>query len=387
MEPIYLDHAATTPVRPEVRDAMASAWSAASGNPSSVHRWGRAARAVLEESRERLAAVLGAASREVLFTGSGTEADNLAVLGRWRAMRAGGAAGAVSVVHSAVEHKAVLGAAKTAGREGATVVVLAVDEDGRVLMEGLAEGLAARPAVVSVMWGNNEVGTLQPVMEVAERCRSAGVVFHTDAVQAFTRERVRVDEVPCDLLSLSAHKLGGPKGIGALYARSGTELAPLEYGGGQERGLRPGTEDVAAAAGFALAAELAATEQAVEVPRLAALRDRLEAGLGVRVRGLVVNGGGARRLPHILNVSVPDADQEALLASLDLEGVAAASGSACQSGAVEPSHVLVAMGRHVSGEASVRFSLGRTTTEQEIEEVIERFAAVAERLRSFAGDA
>ncbi|HEX7050308.1 MAG TPA: cysteine desulfurase family protein [Longimicrobiales bacterium] len=387
MEPIYLDHAATTPIRPEVRDAMASAWSAAAGNPSSLHRWGRAARALLEEARERLAAVLGASPREVLFTGGGTEADNLAVLGRWRAARAGGATNAESVVHSAVEHKAVLGAAKMAGREGARVVVLAVDEDGRLLVDALDEGLAARPAVVSVMWANNEVGTLQPVLEVAERCRNAGVVFHTDAVQAFTRERVRVDEVPCDLLSLSAHKLGGPKGIGALYVRSGIELAPLEHGGGQERGLRPGTEDVAAAAGFALAAELTAAEREVEGPRLAALRDRLEAGLAARVSGLVVNGGGAPRLPHILNVSVPGADQEALLASLDLEGVAAASGSACQSGAVEPSHVLLAMGRHAPGEASVRFSLGRTTTEEEIEAVIELFAAVVERLRSFAGGA
>ncbi|HEY8483305.1 MAG TPA: cysteine desulfurase family protein [Longimicrobiales bacterium] len=383
MQSIYLDHAATTPLRPEVREAMAPYLGERFGNPSSVHRWGREARAALEDARERVAAALGAGRREVVFTGGGTEADNLAVLGRWRAARRAGWPG--PVVCSAVEHKAVLGAVREAGREGAEVVYLAVDEEGRVLLDAVDEALAARPSVVSVMWGNNEVGTLQPVAEIGARCRSAGVVFHSDAVQAFGKVRVRVDEVPVDLLTISAHKIGGPKGIGALYVRSGVEVVPLTHGGGQEWGLRPGTENVAAAVGFAVAAELAVREQEAEAARLAALRDRLEQGLKERVPGLVVNGGGAARLPHLLDVSVPDVDQEAILVALDLEGIAVSSGSACQSGTVEPSHVLVAMGRARENEASLRLSLGRTTTEEDVAQVIERFPAVVARVRELAG--
>jgi len=254
-----------------------------------------------------------------------------------------------------------------------------------VLLDAVDEALAARPSVVSVMWGNNEVGTLQPVAEIGARCRSAGVVFHSDAVQAFGKVRVRVDEVPVDLLTISAHKIGGPKGIGALYVRSGVEVVPLTHGGGQEWGLRPGTENVAAAVGFAVAAELAVREQEAEAARLAALRDRLEQGLKERVPGLVVNGGGAARLPHLLDVSVPDVDQEAILVALDLEGIAVSSGSACQSGTVEPSHVLVAMGRARENEASLRLSLGRTTTEEDVAQVIERFPAVVARVRELAG--
>jgi cysteine desulfurase len=383
MQPIYLDHAATTPLRPEVREAMEPYLGERFGNPSSVHRWGREARVALEDARDRVAAALGASRREVVFTGGGTEADNLAVLGRWRAARRAGSPG--PVVCSAVEHKAVLGAVREAGREGAEVVYLAVDEEGRVLLDAVDEALAARPSVVSVMWGNNEVGTLQPVAEIGARCRSAGVVFHSDAVQAFGKVRVRVDEVAVDLLTISAHKVGGPKGIGALYVRSGVEVVPLTHGGGQEWGLRPGTENVAAAVGFAVAAELAVREQEAEAARLAALRDRLEQGLKERVPGLVVNGGGAPRLPHLLDVSVPDVDQEAILVALDLEGIAVSSGSACQSGTVEPSHVLVAMGRARENEASLRLSLGRTTTEEDVAQVIERFPASVARVRELAG--
>ncbi len=382
MNPIYLDHAATTPVRPEVLETFTSVLSEVSGNPSSQHRWGREARMRLEEARERLAAVLGAERREIVFTSGGTLADNLAVLGRWRAVRNAGEAG--SVVYSAIEHSAVLGAARQAGREGATLEVLAVDEEGRVLPEGLDEALRTPTAVVSVMWGNNEVGTLQPIAELAARCREAGVVFHTDAVQALGKVPVRVDDVACDLLTVTAHKLGGPKGIGALFVRSGVELEPLTYGGGQERSLHPGTENVAGAVAFAHAAELADRERATEAKRLSTLRDRLQARLLERVDGLIVNAGGADRLPHILNVSLTEVDQEALLVSLDLEGVAASSGSACQSGTVEPSHVLIAMGRGSPDEASIRLSLGWTTTEQEIDDAAERFASVVERVRSFS---
>jgi cysteine desulfurase len=377
---VYLDHAATTALRPEVREAMAPYFDERFGNPSSMHRWGREARNALEEARERLAAAIGAKRREIVFTGGGTEADNLAVLGRWRsARRNGGPPGAV--VCSAVEHKAVGAAAKCAAEEGGALIVLGVDEEARVDLGALDEALAAQPCMVSVMWANNEVGTIQPIGEIARRCRERGVVLHTDAVQAFGKIRVDVRETLCDLLSLSAHKISGPKGIGALYIRENTELLPLVHGGGQERELRPGTENVASAVGFARAAELVVAEQEHEAARLRALRDRLEAGFRQHVSDVVVNGGAAPRLPNILNVTVPDADQEGLLIGLDLEGVAASGASACQSGTVQPSHVLAAMGGVRPGAAAVRFSLGRTTRESDIDFAIAAFARVVEQLR------
>ncbi len=385
MESIYLDYAATTPLRAEVRESILSAWSEF-GNPSSMHRWGRRARTRLEEARERLAAVLGARRREVIFTGSGTESDNLAVLGRWRTWRRGeGASGSAgAVVCSAVEHRAVLGAVRAAGADGAAVVILGVDREGRVDSGSLEEALSARPAIVSVMWANNEVGTVQPVRELAERCREAGIVFHSDAVQAFGRERIRMDELPCDLLTVSAHKIGGPTGVGALYLRDGVELEPLVHGGGQEAGLRAGTEAVGAAVGFAIAAELAEREREAEAARLESLRDHLQTGLLERLPGTVVNGGNAPRLPHILNLSIPEVDREMLLMSLDLEGIGASSGSACRSGTAEPSHVLAAMGRGIAGETPLRLSLGRDTTAAEIEEAVDRIAGVVGRLRALA---
>ena len=394
MDPIYLDHAATTPIRREAREAMLPYLDARFGNPSSPHHWGREARAALEEARERVAAALGAARREIVFTSGGTEADNLAVLGRWRAAalaaRAAGGAGVAPppIACSAVEHKAVLGAVHAAGDEGAEELILAVDSEGRLDTGALDEALAARPAVVSVMWANNEVGTLQPVETVAARCHAAGVTFHSDAVQAFGKTRVRVDEIPVDLLSISGHKIGGPKGIGALFLRGGVEgtaLEPLVHGGSQEGALRPGTESVPLAVALGVAAELAAREQEAEARRLTALRDRLEGALLRHIEGLVVNGAGAPRLPQTLSISIPAVDRDALLVSLDLEGVAGSTGAACQSGVVEPSHVLVAMGRALPGETVVRLSLGHTTTDAEIERAAEIIPRVVARLRAVAG--
>lgn len=391
MESIYLDHASTTPLRAEVREAIIETW-AEFGNPSSVHSRGRAARMRLEEARERLAGVLGARRGEVVFTGGGTEADNLAILGSWRAWRrragragSGGGAGEGVVACSAVEHRAVLGAVRVAEREGASAVVMGVDGDGRLDTGALEEVLRARPVVVSVMWANNEVGTLQPIKRIAERCREEGVLFHSDAVQALGRERVRVDEVGVDLLTVSAHKIGGPQGMGALVVREGIDLEPLIHGGGQESGLRGGTEAVATAVGFSVAAELAERERVEETARLGKLRDRLQEELLSRIDGARVNGVGAPRVPHILNLSIPGVDRELLLMSLDLEGVAVSSGSACRSGSTEPSHVLVAMGRTGQGEAPLRLSLGATTTAEEIDQAIERIASVVARVRSFAG--
>ncbi len=381
MSVIYLDHAATTPVRPEVRDAMAPFLAERFGNPSSHHRWGRQARNALEQARERVAAALGAQRREIFFTAGGTEADNLAVLGRWKSVcRSSGG----SIVCSAIEHKAVIGAAAEAAEDGADVIFLGVDADGRVDLGALDEALRTSPCVVSVMWGNNETGTVQPIAEIAARCRDAGSVFHTDAVQAFGKLRVRVDEIACDLLSLSGHKIGAQQGVGILYVRDGIPLRPLLHGGGQERDLRPGTENVAAAVGFALAVELAAAEASAEAQRLRLLRDRLETTLRKRIPELRVNGEGAERLPHVLSVSLPDTDQEEFLAGLDLEGLAVSGGSACHSGTVKPSHVLVAMGRVWPDSATVRLSLGHATTPADVDGALEIFTAVAERQRAGA---
>lgn len=383
LDGIYLDHAATTPTRPEVLDAMAPFFKEQFGNPSSLHRWGREARAALEEARERLAHALGASRREIVFTAGGTEADNLAVLGRWRRASAvsGGAGSAPLIACSAVEHKAVLNAARAAEREGARLNVLPVDSDGIVDLDAVRQVLEDGAVLVSVMWANNEVGTIQPVAEIAELCRESGTTFHTDAVQAFGHVPVRVDEVPCDLLAISAHKFGGPRGVGLLFVRDGVELDPVLHGGSHERGLRPGTHNVAGVVGMAAAAELAIREMETEARRLASLRDELQAGLVAAVPNARVHAVGAPRLPHILNVSFPETDQEVLLVALDLEGIAVSSGSACQSGSVEPSHVLMAMGQAGPREASVRFSLGRTTTSEHVRRVIERIPEIVERCR------
>ena len=376
--PIYLDHAATTAMREEVREVMRPFESERFGNPSSSHRWGRQARGALEESRERVASAIGARRTEIVFTGGGTEADNLAVLGAWR--RHGGAGRWIAC--SAIEHSAVRGAVERAAGEGASTQTIGVDANGVVDRGAVDEILRLPTVLVAVMWVNNEVGTVQPVERVAATCKENGVLFHTDAVQAFGRTPVRVDRVACDTLALSAHKVGGPKGIGCIFVRSGVALEPLSRGGGQEGGLRPGTQNVAAAVGFAHAAELAVAELERECARLRALRDLLEGELQRHCPDLVVNGAGAERAPHVVNVSVTNLDPDALVIGLDLEGIAASAGSACHSGANEPSHVLTAMGRSIAGEAAVRLSLGHTTSEADVLEAAARFGRVVGRLRA-----
>lgn len=380
-DPIYLDYSATSPLRPEAREAMLPYLGERFGNPSSLHRWGREARAALDDARARVAAAIGATPGELVFTRGGTEADNMAVLGRAHCMPG------APVVCSAIEHKAVLATVKAAARlAGSPIHLVPVDGNGVIVEDEVYARLEESPSVVSMMWANNEVGSVQPVERLAARCREAGVVFHTDAVQAFGKLPVRVDEVPVSLLSVSAHKVGGPKGIGALFVRRGTRLHPLVFGGSQERGLRPGTEDVAGAVGFAVAAELAVRDREAEMARLGALRDRLEAGLRAAIPDLVVNAATARRLATVLNVCIPGADAGALVPALDLEGIAASGGSACSSGSSEPSYVLVAMGLdEQAASPAVRFSLGRGTTEEDIERVLATVPAVVERLRSFAG--
>ena len=384
-EPIYLDHAATTPIRREVLAAMEPFLGPRFGNPSSVHRWGREARAALDEARERVARCLGAAPDEVCFTSGGTEGDNLAVLGGWRALRA---QGRNAVVTTPIEHKAVLAVAHQAAREGAEERLLAVDADGVVDDASFDAQVREDVAVCSVMWVNNEIGVVQPVPELAARAKARGAAFHTDAVQAFGKLEIDARTQPFDTLTISGHKIGAPKGIGALYIRRGTALEPLMHGGAQDRGRRPGTENVAAAVGLARAAELAVAERAEEWARLAAMRDRLEAALLERIPDAVVHARGARRAPHILNISVPGTDSESLLMALDMAGVAASSGSACQSGSVTPSHVLSAMGvRHELASAAVRMSLGALTTDACVERVAQLFPALIGKARRLAGAA
>ncbi len=384
MHPLYLDHAATTPVRPEVRAAMAPYLDRVFGNPSSMHRWGREAAAALAQARSECAAALGARFSEIHFVRGGTESDNLAILGRTARLRADGHT--PTVVVSAVEHAAVLGAAARATERGAgRLVTLPVAGDGSLDLDRLDQALAMPPAVVSVMWVNNETGMVLPVEEVAERCRAAGATCHTDAVQAVGKVPVRVDAVPVDLLTATGHKLQGPKGTGLLYCREGTWLAPLLHGGGQERALRPGTEDVAGAVGLATALRIAVEERHAEAGRLAALRAQLEGTLTALVPGLRVNAGAAPRAPHITSVAVPGVDGASLLMALDLEGLGVSGGAACHTGASSGSHVIAALYGAHDPHATVRFSLGASTASDDVARAAVITARVVTRLQALEG--
>jgi cysteine desulfurase len=378
-DPIYLDHAATTPVRDEVLEAMLPFFGARFGNPSSVHRWGREARTALDEAHERVARCLGASADEVVFTSCGTEADNMALLGVWRARRAQGRS---AVVTTPIEHKAVLAAAHQAKKEGGEERLLAMTTDGLVDDASFDALVDEKVAICSVMWVNNEIGVLQPVPALAARAKAKGVVFHTDAVQAFGKVLVDARTTAFDVLSLSGHKIGAPKGIGALYVRRGTPIEPLMFGGTQNRGRRPGTENVAMAVGLARAAELAVAEREHEWTTLAALRDRLEAALLERIPDAVIHGRGAPRAPHILNISVPGTDSESLLMALDLRGIACSAGSACQSGSISPSHVLAAIGVPADlATSAIRMSLGCLTTDACVDRVADVFPMLVEKAR------
>jgi len=381
-DPIYLDHAATTPVRAEVLEAMQPFFGPRFGNPSSVHRWGREARTALDEAHERVARCLGASADEVIFTSCGTEADNMALLGVFRSRRA---EGRTAVVTTPIEHKAVLAAAHQAAHEGGEERLLAMRNDGRVDDASFDALVTDEVAVCSVMWVNNEIGVVQDIDALAERARSRGVLFHTDAVQAFGKVVVDARTTKFDLASISGHKIGAPKGIGALYLRRGTPIEPLMFGGSQDRGRRPGTENVAMAVGLATAAELAVAEREHEWATLEKLRDRLEAGLLERIPDAVIHGRGAPRAPHITSVSVPGTDSESLLMALDLRGIACSAGSACQSGSVTPSHVLAAIGVPADlASSAIRMSLGCLSTDACVDRVIDVFPKLIEKARRLA---
>ena len=354
------------------------------GNPSSGHRFGRAARAGIELARRQIAEALGAEPNQVVFTSGGTEADNLGIVGAALAARDRGAR--MCAVVSAIEHKAVLAAAHAVCHLGGHEVLLPVDIGGQVDLDALDAALADRPAIVSVMWVNNETGVIQGVRDIAARCRDAGTFFHTDAVQAVGKIPVSAGELSCTLLTISGHKIGAPKGIGALIVRDRKAVEAIIHGGGQQFGIRPGTENVAGAVALGRAAQLAVGEQSSLTERLSGLRDELAACLKATVPGLVINAEESPRAPHLLSVGVPGADSEALLMHLDLAGIAVSSGSACSTGAVEPSHVLVAMG--VPRElalGTIRFSLGRETSLDDIKRSLEVVPGVVEKVRKLAG--
>jgi len=380
----YLDNAATTPVRPEVLEAMLPyLGTAAFGNPSSAHRFGRAARAGIEEAKRAVATAVGAEPNQVVFTSGGTEADNLAIIGA--ALAAKGRGGPFRVAVSATEHKAALAAAHAVKHLGGEEVILPVTASGQVEREALTKALERGVALVSVMWVNNEVGTVQPVAELATRCCDTGVLFHSDAVQAFGKVPVSLRDVNCTLLTISGHKIGAPKGIGALIVRDRKAVEAIIHGGGQQFGIRPGTENVPGIVGLGVAAHLAAAEQPSLAARLGELRDELERRLLAIVPDAVINGWQGERAPHISNVSIPGTDSEALLMHLDLAGIACSSGSACSTGTVEPSHVLTAMGLPRDlGVAALRFSFGKDSTIEDVEAVTAALPRVVEKVRSLS---
>jgi len=381
-EPVYLDHAATTPVREEVLAAMLPFFGPRFGNPSSVHRWGREARTALDEARERVGRCLGASPDEVVFTSCGTEADNMALIGVWRARRDEGRRAAVS---TPIEHKAVLGALHEVAKEGGEERLLAVDPTGLVTSASVEALVRDDVAVCSVMWVNNEIGTMQDIPALAQRAKERGIVFHSDAVQAFGKVEIDARSTPFDMLSISGHKIGAPKGIGALYIRRGTPMEALMFGGAQDRGRRPGTENVAMAVGLACAAELTVAEREDEVRRLGALRDRMEAALLARIPDAVIHGRGAPRAPHVTNISIPGTESESMLIALDLRGIACSAGSACQSGSINPSHVLEAIGVSADvAKSALRLSLGALTTDASVDRVVEVLPMLVEKARRLA---
>jgi cysteine desulfurase len=378
----YLDNAATTPVRPDVLEAMLPYLGRdVFGNPSSGHRFGRAARAGIEQAKRTVAEALGTEPSHVIFTSGGTEADNLAVIGAALAARSRG--GPFRVAVSATEHKAVLAAAHAVVQLGGEEVILPVGPTGVVDEVAVAAALARGVAVVSVMWVNNEVGTVQPVGRLARRAGEAGTLFHTDAVQAFGKLPVSLRDVPCALLTISGHKIGAPKGIGALVVRERRAVEAIIHGGGQQFGIRPGTENVPGIIGLAAAVRLAAAEQADVARRTAALRDELERRVLALVPDAVIHARGAERAPHITSISIPGTESETMLMHLDLAGIACSAGSACSTGAVEPPHVLAAMGVAPDlAAAALRFSFGRDNTADDVAAVAAALPAIVEKARA-----
>lgn len=381
MRRIYFDHSATTPVHPAVAEEMIRYITGNFGNPSSVHSFGREARKAVEEAREKVARGLGATPEEIVFTAGGTESDNLAIRGTAYANRDKGN----HIITSAVEHHAVLDTCKALEKEGFSLTILPVDGNGLVSPESAANAINKKTILITIMHANNEVGTIEPITEIARLARERGVLVHTDAVQSVGKIPVNVDELRVDLLSISGHKIYGPKGVGALYIRRGTRWQPLNQGGGQERKRRPGTENVPGIVALGKALELAVQDLESESARLKVLRDKLITGVMGRIPHVRLNGHPEQRLPNHVNFSFEFIEGESLLLSLDLEGVAASSGSACTSGSLLASHVLLAMGiPQEVAHGSLRLTLGRDNTGEEVDFFLNILPGIVERLRSMS---
>jgi len=381
MRRVYLDHNATTPVAPEVLAAMLPYFSEEYGNASSIHTFGQHARGAVEEARESVAELLGGRPAEIMFSSGGTESNNHAIFG------AVGAAygGPKHVITSAIEHSAVLDPCSALEKRGVVVTVLPVDREGVVNPEDVRRAIRPETVLITIMLANNELGTIEPMEEIGKIAAQTGVTLHTDAVQAAGKIPIDVKKLGVHLLSISAHKLYGPKGVGALYVRKGTRLEPLLYGGHSERDRRPGTEDVSSIAGLGKAAELALTHMKEEGRRIAALRDRLENGLLERIPHARVNGYRARRTPNTTNLTLPFIEGESMVIALDLKGLACSTGAACSSGSVEPSHVLTAIGlAPEDARATLRLSLGHQTTDEEIDFALDTIPPVIDRLRQMS---
>lgn len=380
MKHIYLDHAASTPIHPDVAETMMQVMGKQYGNASSVHYFGREAKRLVNGARDAIAARIGCHADELVFTSGGTESDNLALFGAAEARKDQGR----HIITSAIEHHAVLHTCERLEQKGFEVTCLPVDSTGRVDPGQLAEAIRPDTILVSIMYGNNEVGTLQPIAELGEITRERGIVFHVDAVQALGSIPISCHDLPVDLMSFSSHKINGPQGVGALYVRRNVVLAPIQYGGVQERKRRAGTENMAGIAGFAKAVELAVEERAARNNHESMLVAALLEGLKDRLssEAFQVNGHPSERLPHIVNISFPEVNSETMLMNLDMEGIAASSGSACTSGALEPSHVLEAMQLPtIYLRSAIRFSVGMGNTRKEIEDVAEKVGTILERLR------
>jgi cysteine desulfurase len=381
MRRVYFDHNATTPVDPQVLAAMLPFFAEDFGNAASIHSVGQRARAAVERAREQVAALLGARPQEMIFTSGGTESDNLAIFGVVAASRGE----RKHVVTSRIEHHAVLNACQALEQQGVEVTYVPVGRDGLVNPDDVRRALRPETVLVTVMHANNELGTLEPVEEIGRIAAEADVYFHTDAVQSAGKAPIDVERLGVDLLSISGHKICGPKGVGALYVRKGTRLRPLFAGGHHERDLRPGTANVAGIVGLGKAAELAREGLAEDALRLAALRDRLEQGLLDAIPQARINGHRRRRTPNTTNVTIPFIEGEAMVIALDLKGVACSTGAACSSGAVEPSHVLTAIGlAPEDARASLRLSLGRMNTPEDVDLALAVIPAEVARLRELS---
>ena len=381
MKKVYLDYSATTPMKKEVIDEMLPYLTEHFGNPSSIHSFGRESRKAVDNARDQIAKTLGAKSDEIFFTAGGTESDNWAIKGVAYAMKGKGN----HIITTKIEHHAVLHTCEELAKEGFEITYLDVDQYGLINLEELKNAIKENTILITVMFANNEIGTIQPIKEIGQIAKEKGIIFHTDAVQAYGNVHINVDELGLNLVSISSHKIYGPKGIGALYIRRGTKILPFIHGGAQEKKRRAGTENVASIVGFGKAAELAHENLDGHINRLLALRTKLMDNLLSKIPYSQVNGHPTKRLPGNVNISFEFIEGESLLLSLDMVGIAGSSGSACTSGSLDPSHVLMAIGlSHEIAHGSLRLTIGDFTTDEEIDYVLEKLPPIVDRLRQMS---